>query len=141
MGQVLDIRWRYMAVATNNGETVIIPNGSFSKSRIMVLARRGDKRIAWRREVAFGVSYDTAPARVIAAVEAGLHRAEIPNVATAPRPDVLFHSFGDNAYELRRPLLARRSRPGLLDGLAGAGCTSPRRSRATRWKFRIRIAC
>ena len=99
MGQVLDIRWRYMAVATNNGETVIIPNGSFSKGRIMVLARRGDKRIAWRREVAFSVSYDSAPARVIAAVEAGLHRAEIPNVAAAPRPDVLVHNFGDSAYQ------------------------------------------
>jgi small-conductance mechanosensitive channel len=70
MGQVIDIRWRYMAVATNSGETVIIPNGSFSKSRVIVLSRRGDKRIPWRREVAFAVSYDTPPARVIAAVEA-----------------------------------------------------------------------
>ena len=39
MGQVVDIRWRYVAVATNSGETVIIPNGSLSKSRVMVVGR------------------------------------------------------------------------------------------------------
>jgi small-conductance mechanosensitive channel/CRP-like cAMP-binding protein len=99
MGQVIDIRWRYMAVATNSGETVIIPNGSFSKGRVIVLSRRGDKRIPWRREVAFGVSYETPPARVIAAVDAALKRAEIPNVATAPPLDVLCRNFGDSAYE------------------------------------------
>ena len=44
MGQVVDIRWRYIAVATNNGETVIIPNGS-SEGKVMVVSRRGDKRI------------------------------------------------------------------------------------------------
>ena len=99
MGQVIDIRWRYMAVATNSGETVIIPNGSFSKGRVMVLSRRGDKRIPWRREVAFGVSYETPPARVVAAVEAALKRAEIPNVAATPPLDVLCRNFGDSAYE------------------------------------------
>ena len=99
MGQVIDIRWRYMAVATNSGETVIIPNGSFSKGRVMVLSRRGDKRIPWRREVGFNVSYETPPARVIAAVEASLKRAEIPNVAAAPPLDVLCRHFGENAYE------------------------------------------
>ena len=99
MGQVIDIRWRYMAVATNSGETVIIPNGSFSKGRVMVLSRRGDKRTPWRREVTFNVSYDTPPARVIAAVEAGLKRAEIPNVAATPPLDVLCRHFGENAYE------------------------------------------
>ena len=99
MGQVIDIRWRYMAVATNSGETVIIPNGSFSKGRVMVLSRRGDKRTPWRREVGFNVSYDTPPARVIAAVEASLKRAEIPNVAATPPLDVLCRHFGENAYE------------------------------------------
>jgi len=98
-GQVIDIRWRYVAIATNSGETVIIPNGSLSKSRVMVLSRRGDKRIPWRREVEFGVAYDVPPARVIAAVEAALERAEIPNVAKSPHPDVLCRHFGDSAYE------------------------------------------
>lgn len=101
MGQVVDIRWRYVAVATNNGETVIIPNGMLSKSRVVVLSRRGDKRIPWRREVEFGVAYETPPARVIAAVEAALARAEIPHVAATPRLDVLCHNFGESSYHYR----------------------------------------
>jgi CRP-like cAMP-binding protein len=95
---VVDIRWRYVALATNNGETVIIPNGSLSKSRVMVLSRRGDKKIPWRREVEFSVAYEVPPARAIAAVEAALKRAEIPNVAASPPLDVLCHQFGESAY-------------------------------------------
>jgi len=101
MGKVVDIRWRYVAVATNSGETVFIPNGMLAKSRVVVLARRGDKRIPWRREVEFGVAYETPPSRVIAAVEAALARAEIPHVAAHPRPDVLCHTFGESSYQYR----------------------------------------
>ena len=32
MGQVVEIRWRYVAIATNSGETVIIPNGGSSRA-------------------------------------------------------------------------------------------------------------
>jgi small-conductance mechanosensitive channel/CRP-like cAMP-binding protein len=99
MGQVVGIRWRYVAIATNNGETVIMPNGMLSKSRVVVLARRGDQRIPWRREVEFGVSYDTPPSRVIAVVDAALVRAEIPNVAASPRLDVLCTHFADNSFQ------------------------------------------
>ncbi len=98
MGQVINIRWRHVAIATNSGETVIIPTGMLSKSRVVVLARRGDKRIPWRREVEFGVSYDTPPSQVIAAVETMLARAEIPNIAKIPRPDVLCRNFADSAF-------------------------------------------
>jgi len=98
MGQVIGIRWRYVSIATNNGETVIIPNGLLSKSRVMVVARRGDERIPWRRDVEFTVSYETQPARVIAEVDAALTRAEIPHVARNPPPDVLCTNFGESAF-------------------------------------------
>ncbi len=101
MGQVIDIRWRYVAVATNNGETVIIPNGSLVKGRVVVVARRGDRRIPWRREVEFAVVYDVPPSRVITAVEAALLRAEIPHVAAHPQLDVVCHSFAANSFEFR----------------------------------------
>ena len=101
MGQVIDIRWRYVAIATNNGETVIIPNGSLVKGRVVVVARRGDKRIPWRREVNFGVAYEVPPVRVIAAVEAALRRAEIPHIAAHPALDVLCHEFGESSYHYR----------------------------------------
>jgi small-conductance mechanosensitive channel/CRP-like cAMP-binding protein len=98
-GQVIDIRWRYVAVATNSGETVIIPNGQLVKGRVMVLARRGDQRIPRLRDVEIGVAYDTPPSRVIAAVEAALLRAEIPHVAADPRLQVLCHDFGESSYQ------------------------------------------
>jgi small-conductance mechanosensitive channel/CRP-like cAMP-binding protein len=96
-GQIVDIRWRYLAVATNSGETVIVPGSVAAKGSLVVLARRGDQRITWRREIEFGVSYATAPSRVITVVEAALTRAEMMNVATNPAIRVLCRGFGDNA--------------------------------------------
>jgi small-conductance mechanosensitive channel/CRP-like cAMP-binding protein len=96
-GQVVDIRWRYLAVATNSGETVIVPGSIAAKSNLVVLARRGDQRIPWRRDVDFGVSYGVAPSRVIATVETALTRAEMMNVATNPAIRVICRGFGDNA--------------------------------------------
>ncbi len=96
-GQVVGIRWRCTAVATNNGETVIIPNVQLMKNRVTVLSRRGDDRIHWRREIEFSVAYDVPPSRVIAVVEAALARAEIRNVATTPHASVICTGFGDSA--------------------------------------------
>ena len=44
-------------------ETVIVPGSIAAKSNLVVLARRGDQRIPWRRDVDFGVSYGVAPSR------------------------------------------------------------------------------
>jgi small-conductance mechanosensitive channel/CRP-like cAMP-binding protein len=96
-GQVVGIRWRYTSIATNMGETVIVPNGQLIKNRVTVLGRRGDDRIPSRRDVDFGVSYDVAPSRVITAISDGLAHAEIRNIATNPPIVVLCSGFGDNA--------------------------------------------
>ncbi len=96
-GQVVGIRWRCTSVATNNGETVIIPNVQLMRTRVTVLARRGDERIHWRRDIEFSVSYDVPPSRVISVVEAALARAEIRNVATTPRASVVCTAFADSA--------------------------------------------
>lgn len=96
-GQVVGIRWRCTSVATNNGETVVIPNVQLMRNRVTVLARRGDQRIHWRRDIEFSVSYDVPPSRVIAVVEAALARAEIRNVATTPHASVVCTSFADSA--------------------------------------------
>ncbi len=96
-GQVVGIRWRCTSVATNNGETVVIPNVQLMKNRVTVLSRRGDERIYWRRDIEFTVSYDVPPSRVIAVVEAALARAEIRNVATTPHANVVCMGFGDSA--------------------------------------------
>jgi small-conductance mechanosensitive channel/CRP-like cAMP-binding protein len=95
-GRIVGIRWRYTAIATNTGETVIIPNGQLIKNRVTVLGRRGDERIPYRREVDFSVAYGVPPSRVIAAVGDGLARAEIRNVATRPPIVVVCLGFGDS---------------------------------------------
>ena len=92
-----DLGWRYLSVATNSGETVIIPNSSLVQNRVFVLARRGDLRTSWRREVDFSVSYKTPPSRVIATVQGALGRAEIANVAATPTAAVLCKAFDENA--------------------------------------------
>src|SRR5439155_15971887 len=97
IGQIVAIRWRYLSVATNSGETVIIPNSSLVQNRVFVLARRGDLRTSWRREVDFSVSYKTPPSRVIATVQGALERAEIANVAATPTAAVLCKAFDENA--------------------------------------------
>jgi small-conductance mechanosensitive channel/CRP-like cAMP-binding protein len=96
IGQIVDIRWRYLSVATNSGETVIIPNSSLVQNRVFVLARRGDIRTSWRRELEFSVSYNTPPSRVIATVQTALEHAEIANVAKTPALEVTCRHFADS---------------------------------------------
>jgi small-conductance mechanosensitive channel len=68
-GQVVSIRWRYMAIATITNETIVIPNSTVMKNRITVVARRGEERTPWRRHVPFEVEFDYPPARVMVQVE------------------------------------------------------------------------
>ncbi|MEP6997431.1 MAG: mechanosensitive ion channel family protein [Betaproteobacteria bacterium] len=93
MGQVVGIRWRYTSLATNSGETLIIPNSSLVKNHVHVLARRGDLRIPWRRPVEINVGYEWPPSRVIDVIETALARADMPNVARAPAPLCTCASF------------------------------------------------
>ncbi|HEX2390418.1 MAG TPA: mechanosensitive ion channel family protein [Casimicrobiaceae bacterium] len=98
-GQVVSIRWRYMAIATITNETIVIPNSTVMKNRITVVARRGEERTTWRRHVPFEVEFDHPPARVIAQVEKELAHANIPHVAAQPPPAVACVSFKDSGIE------------------------------------------
>jgi small-conductance mechanosensitive channel/CRP-like cAMP-binding protein len=93
-GQIVGIRWRCLAVATNDGETVMVPNARLIKNPVTVLARRGDAKVPFRRHVGFRVAYEVPPAKVIATIEAALARAEIPNVAAAPVATCVCTEFG-----------------------------------------------
>jgi small-conductance mechanosensitive channel len=96
-GRIVDIRWRCLAVATNDGETVMIPNAQLIKNQVTVLARRGDQKIPWRRRIEFPVAYDVAPSTVVATIEAALARAEIPFVANEPAPMCTCVGFGEQS--------------------------------------------
>ena len=98
-GQVVGIRWRSMAIATNNNETIVIPNSQLMKDRVIVIARRGDTKVFWRRTVPFQVDYDYTPARVCAMVTEALSRAEITNVSRDPMPICMCESYKDSGAE------------------------------------------
>jgi small-conductance mechanosensitive channel len=98
-GQIVSIRWRYMAIATINNETIVIPNGVVMQNRLTVIGRRGEERTAWRRYVPFEVEFDHAPARVIAQLERALAHAQIPWVAQQPPPSIGCTGFKESGVE------------------------------------------
>src|SRR6478672_3629851 len=98
-GQVVGIRWRYMAIATITNETIVIPNSTVMKHRVTVIGRFGEERAAWRRYINFEVEYQHPPARVIEQVERALAHAQIPHVSQSPRPRVACIGFQDSGVE------------------------------------------
>jgi small-conductance mechanosensitive channel/CRP-like cAMP-binding protein len=98
-GQIVSIRWRYMAIATINNETIVIPNGNVMQHRLTVIGRRGEERTAWRRYIAFEVELQHPPSRVIAEVERELAHAQIPSVSQQPHPSVACIAFKDSGIE------------------------------------------
>ncbi|TXT23269.1 MAG: cyclic nucleotide-regulated small mechanosensitive ion channel [Gallionellaceae bacterium] len=103
-GQVVDIRWRSTLVETRNWETVVFPNSQLMKNKFVVLGRRTDQPVQWRRWVWFSVSMEVLPARVINAVEESILQTEVANVAKSPPPNCVlmdFDSRGFARYALR----------------------------------------
>ncbi len=93
-GRVADIRWRYTAIRTRNGETVVIPNSQLMKGKVWVIGDRDSDATLWRRFIHFNVGYVAQPARVVAAVEQAVREAEIANVAKEPAPNCVMMDFG-----------------------------------------------
>lgn len=103
VGQVIDIRWRYTAIETRNGETIVVPNSLLMKSKFTVIWSPEQAIQPWRRWIWFNVDFSAPPAQVIAAVEQAVGSAEIPNVARAPQPNCVLMEFGPSyaRYALR----------------------------------------
>jgi small-conductance mechanosensitive channel/CRP-like cAMP-binding protein len=83
-GKVVDIRWRSTLVETRNWETVVFPNSQLMKNKFLVLGRRSDQPVQWRRWIWFGTALDVTPSKVVKAVEGAISHAEISNVAKRP---------------------------------------------------------
>lgn len=103
VGRVVDIRWRSTLVETRNWETVVVPNSQLMKNKFVVLGRRTDKPVQWRRWVWFNVSLNTTPTKVVTAVEDAILQAEINNVAKSPAPSCVLMEIdkGCARYALR----------------------------------------
>jgi small-conductance mechanosensitive channel/CRP-like cAMP-binding protein len=89
-GRVVDIRWRYTAVETRNGETLIVPNGVLTTEKVMVLGRRQGAPRQWRRWVHFNVDLRQSPSEVVRVVTEAIEHLAVPGVAVEPPPDCLF---------------------------------------------------
>lgn len=97
-GKVVDIRWRSTLVETRNWETVVFPNSQLMKNKFLVLGRRTDQPVQWRRWVWFNVSLDTSPTRVIAVVEEAIQQTDIANVAKDPLPNCVLMDMDIKGY-------------------------------------------
>lgn len=102
-GRVVDIRWRSTLVETRNWETVVFPNSQLMKNKFMVLGRRNDHPVQWRRWIWFGVSLEVRQIKVVNAVEDAIMQAEIGNVAKNPAPNCVLMDIdkGYARYALR----------------------------------------
>ncbi|OHC63323.1 MAG: mechanosensitive ion channel protein MscS [Rhodocyclales bacterium GWA2_65_19] len=102
-GRVVDIRWRSTLVETRNWETVVFPNSQLMKSKFLVLGRRADQPVQWRRWVWFNIALDETPAKVANVVEQAIGQAEIANVAKSPAPNCVLMEMdkGCARYALR----------------------------------------
>ncbi|HYR05970.1 MAG TPA: mechanosensitive ion channel family protein, partial [Gallionella sp.] len=102
-GRVVDIRWRSTLVETRNWETVVFPNSQLMKNKFLVLGRRTDQSVQWRRWVWFNVNLGVTPTRVVNAVENAILQAEIDNVSKNPQPSCVLMEMdkGCARYALR----------------------------------------
>jgi small-conductance mechanosensitive channel/CRP-like cAMP-binding protein len=92
-GRVVEIRWRYTAVETRNGETLIVPNAVLTGEKVMVLGRRQGAPLQWRRWVHFNVDFQHPLTEVSRVVVDALREAELPGVSPEPPPDVVVVDF------------------------------------------------
>ena len=95
-GQVVEIRWRYTALQTRSGDTVIVPNGTLVKSQVTIVGRRIGAPLMTRRQVDFFVDFRTPPTEVIAAVERALRADPVPRMAREPAAQALFIGVRDS---------------------------------------------
>lgn len=97
-GRVTEIRWRSTSLETRNWETLVVPNSVLVKNAFLVLGRRQEQPLQWRRSVLFNVDFRTPPTEVIAAVEEQLRAAPLAGVAQTPAPQCvlleLHESYG-----------------------------------------------
>lgn len=70
-GRISEIRWRYTAVETRDGETVIFPNSVLMKNPFTIVSSPTQPRHEWRRWIWFNVPRSIPPGKVVeTAVEA-----------------------------------------------------------------------
>jgi len=96
IGRVLEINWRSTKLVTPANETVHIPNGQLTSSRLVNLSRPDPFH---RRQVTVGLPYATPPNQCKKLLE---EAARTAGVLSEPAPFAVIEGFGDSsvAYTL-----------------------------------------
>jgi len=76
---------------------VVFPNSQLMKNKFLVLGRRSDQPVQWRRWIWFGVDLGVMPSKVVSAVEDTILEADIKNVAKRPAPNCVLMEI-DKGY-------------------------------------------
>ena len=102
-GRVTQIRWRHTAIETRNWDTVLIPNGTLTKSTVTVLGRRNGQPLQHRQWVYFNVDFRHSPTEVTDTVETAVRAEILTNIAAHPAPDCIMWEFKESygAYAVR----------------------------------------
>ncbi len=95
-GKIVDMRWRYIAVRTRNGETVFVPNSKLVKTEVVRLGRVEDGPTQWRRWVYFNVDFRHPPPDITENVQTALANASIPGVSKSPAPSCVLMDFDES---------------------------------------------
>ncbi|MBX3201646.1 MAG: mechanosensitive ion channel family protein [Labilithrix sp.] len=92
-GRVRAIRWRHTVLETRDWSTIIVPNAQLLANNIMILGKRGGRRVPQRQWIWFNVDFRFPPTRVVRTVSDALRSAPIPGVASDPPPNVVCMDF------------------------------------------------
>ena len=82
VGTVVDVRWRYTAIETNDREVVILPNSALMKQRFHVLRPRNNEPLMWRRTLFFNIDPGATPSQVIAVMNKAVLDSRVEHVST-----------------------------------------------------------
>lgn len=95
-GDVTEINMRSTTIKSLNNIAIIVPNSEFISSRVINWSY-SDPKV--RIDLDVGVSYSSDLDLVLETMQrVGL---ESPDVLKSPKPEVMFMSFGDSAWDLR----------------------------------------
>ena len=119
-GRVVDIRWRYTAIETRNGETLIVPNGVLTNEKVLVLGRRVAGPVLWRRWLHFQVEFQRPPHEVVRVVTEALRAGAARPRRRRPSARLPLPRRAGEQRALRRALLADGPRERPADGQPGA---------------------
>jgi small-conductance mechanosensitive channel len=97
-GRVVDVRWRFTAVETRNGETIVVPNAWLMKNRFGVLRKQPDAAITWRRTLNFNIEATANPSVVLQALQQAVTDARIEHVAKDPPPSAVLMDTAAGYY-------------------------------------------